>query len=116
MPKTTIASAKTSPPIPTMATATTTHGIATTTRAVVSDISGTNRCQRERSGSTAGAGGAAAPPQRQGRGARLVLLAEVEQVVRVGQEALLGSSISSALLAIPPELERRRIDVLDHRL
>src|SRR3954453_6898378 len=50
-------------------------------------------------------------------GAGLVfLLAEVEQVVRVGQEALLGSPTSSTLLPIPPELERRRIDVLDHPL
>ena len=52
-PSTIIAAAKTAPPAPTIAIAKITQGIATTTRAVVSDICGTRRRRRFGSSSLA---------------------------------------------------------------
>ena len=95
-----IASMKTVPPIPTIAIAKAIQGIATTTREVVSDISGTSRCRRER------AGGAGSHDLR-------FRLLEVEQVVGVGQEASLPPLRPLRFLAFPPELERGRVEVLD---
>ena len=99
-PSATIASAKTSPPIPTIAIAKMIQGIATTTRAVVSDISGTIRCSRERSG---GAGSARISSSGSSKSSR-----------SSGSGRKLDSRCRLALLPLSAELERRRVEILGH--